>query len=100
MIDEEEVDVMVGSSMDGMFANVINGVAKVLVNPSFHVSESMRKKIGTMQFFSKRKDGATEFEITDDLCDAMRNWSKDNLHSFMNVTQEKHSRCSATMIIQ
>ena len=70
MIDEEEVDVMVGSSMGGMFANVINGVAKVLVNPSLHVSESMRKKIGTMQFFSKRNDGATEFEITDDLCDA------------------------------
>lgn len=70
MIDEEEVDVMVGSSMGGMFANVINGTAKVLVNPSFHVSESMRKKIGKMPFFSERKDGATDFEITAELCDA------------------------------
>lgn len=70
MIEEEEVDVMVGSSMGGMFANVINGTAKVLVNPSFHVSESMRKRIGTMPFFSERKDGATDFEITVELCDA------------------------------
>lgn len=70
IIDDEEVDVMVGSSMGGMFANVINGVANVLVNPSFHVSESMRKKIGTMPFFGKRVDGATEFEITEELCDA------------------------------
>lgn len=70
VIDEEEVDVMVGSSMGGMFANVLNGVAKVLVNPSFHVSESMRKRIGTMPFFSERKDGATDFEITEELCDA------------------------------
>lgn len=70
MIDEEEVDVMVGSSMGGMFANVINGTAKVLVNPSFHVSESMRKRIGTLPFFSERKDGATDFEITAELCDA------------------------------
>lgn len=70
IIDEEEVDVMVGSSMRGMFANVINSVAKVLVNPSCHVSESMRKRIGTMPFFSERKDGATDFEITEELCDA------------------------------
>ncbi|MDE6217960.1 MAG: hypothetical protein K2F64_03055, partial [Muribaculaceae bacterium] len=70
LIDEEKVDVMVGSSMGGMFANVINGTAKVLVNPSFHVSESMRKRIGRMSYFSQRKDGATEFEITHELCDA------------------------------
>lgn len=70
MIDEEDVDVMVGSSMGGMFANVINGVAKVLVNPSFHVSESMRKRIGTIPFFNERKDGATDFEITEELCDS------------------------------
>lgn len=70
IIDEEEVDVMVGSSMGGMFANVINGVAKVLVNPSFHVSESMRGKIGRMRFFGEREDGATEFEVTEELCDA------------------------------
>lgn len=70
IIDDEDVDVMVGSSMGGMFANVINGVAKVLVNPSFHVSESMRKKIGSMPFFGERADGATEFEITEELCDA------------------------------
>lgn len=70
IIDEKEVDVMVGSSMGGMFANVINGTAKVLVNPSFHVSESMRKRIGIMPFFSERKDGAVDFEITEELCDA------------------------------
>lgn len=70
LIDEENVNVMVGSSMGGMFANVINGIAKVLVNPSFHVSESMRRKIGKMPFFSERKDGATDFEITTELCDA------------------------------
>lgn len=69
IIDENEVDVMVGSPMGGMFANVINGTAKVLVNPSFHVSESMRKRIGIMPFFSERKDGAVDFEITEELCD-------------------------------
>lgn len=82
IIDNEEVDVMVGSSMGGMFANVINSVAKVLVNPSFHVSESMRKKMGTMPFFGKRKDGATEFEITEELCDAYAKLERQQFYFF------------------
>lgn len=70
IIDEQDVDVVVGTSMGGMFANALNGVPKVLVNPSFHVSESMRKQLGTKPFFNTRADGATQFEITEQLCDA------------------------------
>ncbi|MCM1377903.1 MAG: hypothetical protein NC186_05580, partial [Prevotella sp.] len=61
---------VVGTSMGGMFANLINSVPTVLVNPSFHVSQSMRKKIGIVPFFKKRADGSTEFEVTEELCDA------------------------------
>lgn len=70
ILDDEDVDIMIGTSMGGMFANVLNGVPKVLVNPSFHVSESMRKKIGVVPFFKQRADGTTEFEVTEQLCDA------------------------------
>lgn len=70
LVADERIDVVVGTSMGGMFANLINGVPKVLVNPSFHVSQSMRKKIGIVPFFKKRADGATEFEVTEALCDA------------------------------
>ncbi|MCM1474878.1 MAG: hypothetical protein NC036_01355 [Muribaculaceae bacterium] len=70
LVDDEEIDVVVGTSMGGMFANLINSVPTVLVNPSFHVSQSMRKKIGIVPFFKKRADGSTEFEVTEELCDA------------------------------
>lgn len=73
LVDEEEIDVVVGTSMGGMFANLLNSVPTVLVNPSFHVSHSMRKKIGIVPFFKKRADGATEFEVTEELCDAYEN---------------------------
>lgn len=69
IIETEKIDVVVGTSMGGMFAQKLTGVPKVLVNPSFHVSESMRKKIGTVSFFKQRTDGATEFEVTSTLCD-------------------------------
>lgn len=71
--NEEKIDVAVGTSMGGMFAQKLRGIPKVLVNPSFHVSESMRRKIGIVPFFKRRADGATEFEVTPALCDAYKN---------------------------
>jgi len=70
LVEGEGIDVVVGTSMGGMFANLIGGVPRILVNPSFHVSRSMRKKIGIVPFFKKRADGATKFEVTEELCDA------------------------------
>ena len=70
LIDEQDVDVVVGTSMGGMFANALDGVPKILVNPAFHVSEFMRQQLGTMPFLNARADGAIHFEITEELCDA------------------------------
>ncbi|MCH5345603.1 MAG: hypothetical protein J1E63_00755 [Muribaculaceae bacterium] len=72
IIAEQKVDVVVGTSMGGMFAQKLRGIPKVLVNPSFHVSESMKNKIGVVPFFKKRQDGASEFEVTPQLCDAYK----------------------------
>lgn len=69
IVRDELVDIAVGTSMGGMFANLLRGIPRLLVNPSFHVSESMRKKIGTVKFFKLRADGATEFQVTEALCD-------------------------------
>lgn len=71
-VEKEKIDIVVGTSMGGMLAQKLRGVPKVLVNPAFHVSESMRKKIGTVPFFSSREDGATEFKVTPSLCDEYR----------------------------
>ena len=68
-VEKEKIDAVVGTSMGGMLAQKLRGIPKVLVNPAFHVSESMRKKIGTVPFFSRREDGATEFKVTPSLCD-------------------------------
>ena len=65
----ENVDVVVGTSMGGMLAQKLRGYRKILVNPSFHLSQSMRRCIGVNQFFSAREDGATEYTITEQMCD-------------------------------
>ena len=66
---EHNIDLIIGTSMGGMLAQKMRGIPKILVNPSFHVSESMRKKIGVVPFYSERTDGATEYDITEKMCD-------------------------------
>ena len=77
-----QIDVVVGTSTGGMFAQKLRGYKKIMVNPSFHVSESMRKRLGENEFFSRREDGATHYEITEEICDLykqLENTQFDNL---------------------
>lgn len=66
----EQPQLIIGTSMGGMFAQQLRGYKKILVNPAFHVSEFMRTQIGVHEFLNPRRNGETHYEITSDLCDA------------------------------
>ena len=60
--------VVVGTSMGGMYAQQMHGFTRILVNPGFHVSNHLKEALGkTLPFFSPRKDGASEFPVTEEL---------------------------------
>lgn len=64
VVDEEKPDVVVGTSMGGMYTQQLWGIPRVIVNPSFEMSRSLLfGKMGRNKYMSKRKDGATEFRI-------------------------------------
>lgn len=63
-------EIIIGTSMGGMFAQQLRGYKKILVNPAFHVSEFMRTQLGVHDFLNPRKSGETKYEITSDLCDS------------------------------
>lgn len=68
IIDEQEIDLVIGTSMGGYFAAQISDKMKILVNPSFHVSRMMKNRLGdnyemTIPYFKPREDGASEFVI-------------------------------------
>lgn len=89
LVEREHIDLVIGTSMGGMFAQKLRGVKKILVNPSFHVSRSMRTKLGMNEFFSPRTDGATHYEITEELCDRyeeLENGQFDNLADEQEIT--------------
>lgn len=64
IVEKEQPDVVVGTSMGGMFAQQLWGVPRIIVNPSFEMSRSLLfGKMGRNKYMSKRQDGATEFRI-------------------------------------
>ena len=65
---KEQPDVVVGTSMGGMYAQQMRGFKRICVNPSFNISK--RKHIlreGTFEFFNRRKNGQTTFTITSEI---------------------------------
>lgn len=62
-------DIIVGTSMGGMYAQLFKGWRRILINPSFHTSRHLKEKIGIRQpFHNPRKDGARDYEVSDKLC--------------------------------
>lgn len=60
--------IIVGTSMGGMYAQLFRGFQRILINPSFHPSVHLKEKIGQrLPFHNPRKDGLTDFEVTDKL---------------------------------
>ena len=68
-----------------MFAQQLYDCKKIIVNPAFHVSRTMRKQIGICPFLNPRKDGATTYTITSALCDR---YEETERRQFDGVTDE------------
>lgn len=61
----EVPDVIVGTSMGGMYTQQMRGYKRICVNPAFEMSKKSKVlRIGTHEYFKPRKDDATHFEIT------------------------------------
>ena len=63
----EQPDLIIGTSMGGMYAQQMFGFRKICVNPAFNMSHASHVlKTGVHKFFNGRKDNAKEFTITRD----------------------------------
>ena len=91
-------ELIIGTSMGGMFAQQLRGYRKILVNPAFHVSEFMRRQIGTHEFLNPRQDGETHYEITPELCDAYRRLEEHQLPQSRTPIERIPMHCLAETI--
>lgn len=87
LIDEEKPDIIVGTSMGGMYTQQMWGVPRIVVNPSFEMSRSLLfGKMGRNKYMSKRKDGATEFRIDKAVVERFKEMEK---HQFDGITEDE-----------
>lgn len=69
-------DLVVGLSLGGFWAQKLRGYRKILVNPGLHPAALLRTKIGENRYLSPREDGATSFELTEEICAAYEEMEK------------------------
>jgi predicted esterase YcpF (UPF0227 family) len=77
IVAEEQPNVVIGTSMGGMYVQQLWGVPRIIVNPSFEMSRSLLfGKMGRNKYMSKRKDGATEFRIDKSVVERFKQMEK------------------------
>lgn len=87
MVEEEQPDIVVGTSMGGMYTQQLWGVPRIVVNPSFEMSRSLLfGKMGRNKYMSKRKDGATEFRIDKSVVERFKLMEKEQ---FSGITDDE-----------
>lgn len=64
--ETENPDLVIGTSMGGMYAEMLYGYDRILVNPAFQMGDTMLKHgmLGKNTFLNPRQDGVQEFIVT------------------------------------
>ena len=62
---ESHPDLVIGTSMGGMFAEMLYGYDRILVNPALQMADSMKEHnmMGTQHFQNPRQDGVQDFYV-------------------------------------
>ena len=78
--EQEKPDLIIGTSMGGMYAEMLYGYDRILINPAFQIADTMGEHglTGKQQFFSPRQDGMQEFYVDKPLVKEYRNITLQN----------------------
>lgn len=87
LCQKEQPDVIVGTSMGGMYAQQMHGFKRICVNPAFDISKHKDiLKEGTFEFFNPRKDGEKTFTITQDI---IQHFAEMEAHQFDGYSKKE-----------
>lgn len=89
MQEHEQPDLIIGTSMGGMFAEMLYGTDRILVNPAFEMGVTMSSMTGRQQFQNPRKDGKNELMVTKGLIKEYRDITT---LCFSQITDEEQTR--------
>ena len=89
--DLEKPDLVIGTSMGGMYAEMLYGYDRLLVNPAFQMGDTMKDHgmIGAQHFQNPRQDGVQDFIVTKAL---VKEYKEMTEQCFASVTPEEQDR--------
>jgi hypothetical protein len=86
----EKPDLIIGTSMGGMYAEMLYGVDRILINPAFRMADTMAGHglTGKQRFLSPRKDGVQEFYVDKPLVKEYRLMTEQNFAHADDVDEQ------------
>ena len=90
--EQEKPDLIIGTSMGGMYAEMLYGYDRILINPAFQIADTMGEHglTGKQQFFSPRQDGMQEFYVDKPLVKEYRNITLQNFARAAEPEEQQH----------
>lgn len=66
--EQQKPDLIIGTSMGGLYTEQLYGFDRIVVNPAFQIGETLKKLhgMGKQKWLNPRQDGETEFWVTQD----------------------------------
>ena len=88
---DEMPDLVVGTSLGGMYAQQLHGFTRICVNPSFTITKKYDVLyVGKHKWLNRRKDGETEFHVTKE---TIAHFQEMEAHQFDGITDDDRSLC-------
>lgn len=87
--DTQKPDLIIGTSMGGLYTEQLYGFHRILVNPAFQMGETLKTLhgMGRQKWLNPRQDGETEFWITQDIVDEFKQVMTE---SFSKIDENEH----------
>lgn len=91
LCEKEKPNLIIGTSMGGMYAEQLRGFDRICVNPALEMGETMKAHgmTGTQQFQNPRQDGVQEFYVDKAL---IKEYKERSEQRFLGVTEEEQQR--------
>ena len=91
LCEEEKPDLILGTSMGGMYTEQLYGFDRIVINPAFQIGETMTEHglTGHQTYQNPRKDGVQKFFVDNNL---VKEYRKASAQCFSGVNDEERSR--------
>ena len=91
LCEEEQPDLIIGTSMGGMYTEQLYGYDRIVINPAFCIADTMQQHglTGAQTYFNPRKDGVQKFFVDNNIVKEYRSVSEQR---FSGVNDEERKR--------